>query len=189
VDCGSRAPVRRYPEHYWVRFPARVSLPEIGSFMYGSWMGATYCLRIILLIASAGTVVISGTGTWGASSWGYRVLRVTGYEFWFWFGLGLVWFGLVWVWGKGYGGMRSIRKRRTEIRGKEGGRAKKGIRRRPTLPRIPSAVPSALEGLTSGFGMEPGVSPPPGSPDTSFLLSSCTCDRRRYLSISEKVGL
>ena len=30
-----------------------------------------------------------------------------------------------------------------------------------TLPR---AVPSALKGLTSGFGMEPGVSPSPWSP-------------------------
>src|SRR5690606_1222248 len=26
---------------------------------------------------------------------------------------------------------------------------------------VTHAVPSALEGLTSGFGMEPGVSPPP----------------------------
>jgi hypothetical protein len=30
-----------------------------------------------------------------------------------------------------------------------------------TLPR---AVPSAQKGLTSGFGMEPGVSPSPWSP-------------------------
>jgi len=26
---------------------------------------------------------------------------------------------------------------------------------------VARAVPSALEGLTAGFGMEPGVSPPP----------------------------
>lgn len=30
--------------------------------------------------------------------------------------------------------------------------------------RVPPAVPSALEGLTSGFGMGPGVSLPPRSP-------------------------
>src|SRR5207237_3096224 len=29
---------------------------------------------------------------------------------------------------------------------------------------LPHAVPSALKGLTSGFGMEPGVSPSPWSP-------------------------
>src|SRR5947207_14139372 len=29
---------------------------------------------------------------------------------------------------------------------------------------VTRAVPSALEGLTSGFGMGPGVSPPPGPP-------------------------
>lgn len=33
--------------------------------------------------------------------------------------------------------------------------------RRPALPRTDSAVPSALGGLTSGFGMGPGVPPPP----------------------------
>lgn len=35
--------------------------------------------------------------------------------------------------------------------------------RRPALPRTYSAVPSALGGLTSGFGMGPGVPPPPWS--------------------------
>lgn len=35
--------------------------------------------------------------------------------------------------------------------------------RRPALPRTHSAVPSALGGLTSGFGMGPGVPPPPWS--------------------------
>ncbi len=62
------------------------------------------------------------------------------------------------------------------IRSHDSGRViakKKGDRRRPTLPRIPSAVPLALEGLTSGFGMEPGVSPPPGSPVTFLHISSC----------------
>ena len=33
--------------------------------------------------------------------------------------------------------------------------------RRPALPRTYSAVPSALGGLTSGFGMGPGVPPLP----------------------------
>ena len=33
--------------------------------------------------------------------------------------------------------------------------------RRPALPRTLSAVPSALGGLTSGFGMGPGVPPLP----------------------------
>ena len=33
--------------------------------------------------------------------------------------------------------------------------------RRPALPRTNSAVPSALGGLTSGFGMGPGVPPLP----------------------------
>ena len=40
----------------------------------------------------------------------------------------------------------------------------KDFRRRPALPRIASAVPSALEGLTAGFGMEPGMTPPPLPP-------------------------
>ena len=35
--------------------------------------------------------------------------------------------------------------------------------RRPALPRTSSAVPSALGGLTSGFGMGPGVPPLPWS--------------------------
>lgn len=35
--------------------------------------------------------------------------------------------------------------------------------RRPALPRTNSAVPSALGGLTSGFGMGPGVPPLPKS--------------------------
>ena len=35
--------------------------------------------------------------------------------------------------------------------------------RRPALPRTRSAVPSALGGLTSGFGMGPGVPPLPWS--------------------------
>ena len=44
---------------------------------------------------------------------------------------------------------------------------RKGSRRRPTLPRLHTAVPSALEGLTAGFGMDPGVSPPLWPPGTS----------------------
>ena len=39
-----------------------------------------------------------------------------------------------------------------------------GGRRRPALPRTSSAVPSALGGLTSGFGMGPGVPPLPWPP-------------------------
>ena len=39
-----------------------------------------------------------------------------------------------------------------------------GGRRRPALPRTLSAVPSALGGLTSGFGMGPGVPPLPWPP-------------------------
>ena len=35
--------------------------------------------------------------------------------------------------------------------------------RRPALPRAHPAVPSALGGLTSGFGMGPGVPPLPWS--------------------------
>ena len=37
-------------------------------------------------------------------------------------------------------------------------------RRRPALPRTSSAVPSALGGLTSGFGTGPGVPPLPWPP-------------------------
>ena len=37
-------------------------------------------------------------------------------------------------------------------------------RRRPILPRADPAVLSAMEGLTSGFGMGPGVPPPPWPP-------------------------
>ena len=39
-----------------------------------------------------------------------------------------------------------------------GGPVVEDVRRRPTLPPRPRAVPSALKGLTSGFGMGPGVS-------------------------------
>ncbi len=48
-----------------------------------------------------------------------------------------------------------------------GTKKRKGSRRRPTLPRLHTAVPSALEGLTAGFGMDPGVSPPLWPPGTS----------------------
>ena len=33
-------------------------------------------------------------------------------------------------------------------------------------PTVKTAVPSTLEGLTAGFGMGPGVSPPPWPPET-----------------------
>jgi hypothetical protein len=36
---------------------------------------------------------------------------------------------------------------------------------------VARAVPSALEGLTSGFGMGPGVSPPPWPPKRRFPIA------------------
>ena len=42
------------------------------------------------------------------------------------------------------------------------------FRQRPTLPLGVPAVPSALEGLTSVFGMGTGVAPPPLPPETKF---------------------
>jgi hypothetical protein len=39
------------------------------------------------------------------------------------------------------------------------------------------AVPSALEGLTSGFGMGPGVTPPPWAPGN--FVSELPTDRDR----------
>ena len=50
-------------------------------------------------------------------------------------------------------------------------------RRRPALPRADPAVPSALGGLTSGFGMGPGVPPPPWPPATKGL------SRRSFLAV------
>ena len=50
------------------------------------------------------------------------------------------------------------------------------IRRRPTLPHRNNAVPSALEGLTSVFGMGTGGTPPLGSPeDLVCSLQSLVC--------------
>jgi hypothetical protein len=42
---------------------------------------------------------------------------------------------------------------------------------RPTLPGVNPLVPSALEGLTSVFGMETGGSPPLWSPDRHHTLT------------------
>ncbi len=42
------------------------------------------------------------------------------------------------------------------------------FRQRPTLPLGVPAVPSALEGLTSVFGMGTGVAPPPLPPEAKF---------------------
>ena len=39
---------------------------------------------------------------------------------------------------------------------------------------VSKAVPSALEGLTSGFGMGPGVTLPPLPPETVFSYQSPT---------------
>jgi hypothetical protein len=50
-----------------------------------------------------------------------------------------------------------------------------------TLPR---AVPSALKGLTSGFGMEPGVSPSPWSPKLYGDVAGGIAD----LTISNSTG-
>ena len=43
---------------------------------------------------------------------------------------------------------------------------------------VSRAVPSALKGLTSGFGMEPGVSPSPWSPK---LYGYTTAVNRPYI--------
>ena len=40
---------------------------------------------------------------------------------------------------------------------------------------VPRAVPSALKGLTSGFGMEPGVSPSPWPPKHYGDVRSALC--------------
>src|SRR4051794_38534361 len=50
-----------------------------------------------------------------------------------------------------------VGKRRKASRTREAFR--KDVRRRPTLHPVTRAVPSALKGLASGFGMGPGVSP------------------------------
>lgn len=52
------------------------------------------------------------------------------------------------------------------------GRAPSTGQRRPALPRADPAVPSALGGLASGFGMGPGVPRPPW-PLTGGRRSSC----------------
>ena len=43
---------------------------------------------------------------------------------------------------------------------------------------LPSAVPSALEGLTTGFGMSPGVSLPPSPPKPQRTATPCPTHRR-----------
>ena len=53
------------------------------------------------------------------------------------------------------------------------GRAPSTGQRRPALPRADPAVPSALGGLASGFGMGPGVPRPPW-PLTGGRRSSMT---------------
>ena len=54
----------------------------------------------------------------------------------------------------------------------DAGRAPSTGQRRPALPRADPAVPSALGGLASGFGMGPGVPRPPW-PLTGGRRSSC----------------
>ena len=48
--------------------------------------------------------------------------------------------------------------------------SKEKSRQWPTLPQKEYAVPSALEDLTSVFGMDTGVTPPPLSPGFSFYF-------------------
>ena len=55
--------------------------------------------------------------------------------------------------------------------------------RRPTLPRVPPVVPSALEGLTAGFGMDPGVSPPLWPPETWFAIHRFRGDHKRKMRL------
>ena len=56
--------------------------------------------------------------------------------------------------------------------------------RRPALPRTDSAVPSALGGLTSGFGMGPGVPPLPWS--LTNKGHSASGARRRALRAAQR---
>ena len=56
--------------------------------------------------------------------------------------------------------------------------------RRPALPRTRSAVPSALGGLTSGFGMGPGVPPLPWS--LTNKGHSASGARRRALRAAQR---
>lgn len=75
---------------------------------------------------------------------------------------------------------------------------KKDFRRRPALPRIASAVPSALEGLTAGFGMEPGMTPPQRPPkiqtiyptrfDSRIVLKESPKKRGKGLGVLVPVG-
>ena len=64
-------------------------------------------------------------------------------------------------------------------------------RRRPALPPAKPAVPSALGGLTSGFGMGPGVPPllwpPTGSKRLRGSIVSA-CLEGRTASLSHGVG-
>ena len=55
--------------------------------------------------------------------------------------------------------------------------------RRPTLPRVPPVVPSALEGLTAGFGMDPGVSPPLWPPETCPAIHRSRGDHKRKMRL------
>ena len=71
------------------------------------------------------------------------------------------------------GGAAGIPTRRPRARPRlDAGRAPSTGQRRPALPRADPAVPSALGGLASGFGMGPGVPRPPW-PLTGGRRSSC----------------
>ena len=74
---------------------------------------------------------------------------------------------------KGKGGAAGNPPRRPRARARlDTGRAPSTGQRRPALPRADPAVPSALGGLASGFGMGPGVPRPPW-PLTGGRRSSC----------------
>ena len=60
------------------------------------------------------------------------------------------------------------------------GRAPSTGQRRPALPRADPAVPSALGGLASGFGMGPGVPRPPW-PLTGGRRSSCDVETASHV--------
>ena len=60
----------------------------------------------------------------------------------------------------------------------------RSAQRRPTLPQPGAAVLSAMEGLTAGFGMGPGVPPPPwslgrpGALACAGTLAACIAGKR-----------
>ena len=66
---------------------------------------------------------------------------------------------------------------------------KTGTWQRPTLPRVPPVVPSALEGLTAGFGMDPGVSPPLWPPCACFKPFTQKLQGKEESSLGQGLGV